>query len=281
MKLREFAQVFFDGVPALQAFSGQVGEMMTTFNEYKLKVPVMGAILLDAELEHCLLVKGMKANASWGFPKGKRDKGEKDIDCAAREVLEETNFDASELLKEEWSIEVTTKKTQQRTKLYILPGVDKATPFEPRCRGEISEYAWFPVDDLPIGDNKVFTEDDGSRHNFFKVQPFTFALREWIKKRKKKGKKETGTPSRVGKKKGKGAEAAGGGGGGGSQNATPAAQVEAEAPPEPMSEAAMLRKNLRVGEVGRPNLHPWANFRFQIEPIREGFRNSFGGQDWW
>ena len=215
MKLREFAQVFFDGVPALQAFSGQVGEMMTTFNEYKLKVPVMGAILLDAELKHCLLVKGMKANASWGFPKGKRDKGEKDIDCAAREVLEETNFDASELLKEEWSIEVTTKKTQQRTKLYILPGVDKATPFEPRCRGEISEYAWFPVDDLPIGDNKVFTEDDGSRHNFFKVQPFTFALREWIKKRKKKGKKETGTPSRVGKKKGKGAEAAGGGGGGG------------------------------------------------------------------
>ena len=268
MKLREFAQVFFAGVPALQAFSGQVDEMMATFNEYKLKVPVMGVILLDAELEHCLLVKGMKANASWGFPKGKRDKGEKDIDCAAREVLEETNFDASELLKEEWSIEVTTKKTGQRTKLYILPGVDKATPFEPRCRGEISEYAWFPVEDLPAfdGGNKVFTEDDGSRHNFFKVQPFTFALREWIKKRKKKGKK----------KKGKGA-----GGGGAVQSAAPAIQVETEAPPEPVSEAALLRKNLRQGEVPRPNLHPWANFRFQIEPIREGFRNSFGGQDWW
>jgi len=268
MKLREFAQVFFAGVPALQAFSGQVDEMMATFNEYKLKVPVMGVILLDAELEHCLLVKGMKANASWGFPKGKRDKGEKDIDCAAREVLEETNFDASELLKEEWSIEVTMKKTGQRTKLYILPGVDKATPFEPRCRGEISEYAWFPVEDLPAfdGGNKVFTEDDGSRHNFFKVQPFTFALREWIKKRKKKGKK----------KKGKGA-----GGGGAVQSAAPAIQVETEAPPEPVSEAALLRKNLRQGEVPRPNLHPWANFRFQIEPIREGFRNSFGGQDWW
>ena len=179
MSLRQFAQCFFAGVPALQAFSGRVDEMLTQFNEYKLSVPVMGAILLDEELKHCLLVKGMKANACWGFPKGKRDKGEADIDCAAREVFEETSFDASALLKEEWSIEVSTKKGQ-RTKLYMVPGVDKATPFEPQCRGEISEYAWFPVEDLPTyqhGDTShVFFEEDGSKHKFWKVQPFTQAL---------------------------------------------------------------------------------------------------------
>lgn len=271
MSLRQFAQCFFAGVPALQAFSGRVDEMLTQFNEYKLSVPVMGAILLDEELKHCLLVKGMKANACWGFPKGKRDKGEADIDCAAREVFEETSFDASALLKEEWSIEVSTKKGQ-RTKLYMVPGVDKATPFEPQCRGEISEYAWFPVEDLPTyqhGDTShVFFEEDGSKHKFWKVQPFTQALTEWIRKRKKAKKK----------KRGKGG---GGGGGGGGSDVVAAQVLESQVEVEPASKEEILRKNLRRGETARTDVHPWANFRFRIEPIREGFRSSFGGQDWW
>ena len=34
-------------------------------------VPTFGAILLNAELDKCLMVKGWKSGASWGFPKGK------------------------------------------------------------------------------------------------------------------------------------------------------------------------------------------------------------------
>jgi hypothetical protein len=34
----------------------------------------------------CLLVKGWKAGASWSFPRGKRNKDEKDHTCAVREV---------------------------------------------------------------------------------------------------------------------------------------------------------------------------------------------------
>ena len=196
MSLRQFAQCFFAGVPALQAFSGREDEMLKQFHEYKWSLPVMGAILLDEELKHCLLVKGAKASASWGFPKGKRDEGEADIDCAAREVFEETSFDASALLQEERSIEVSTKKGQ-RTKLYLVPGVDQATPFEPRCRGEISEYAWFPVEALPrtprrgAASRALFEEGGGSKPlKFWKVQPFTRALRAWIRQAKQEAEEQ-------------------------------------------------------------------------------------------
>jgi hypothetical protein len=37
-------------------------------------------------MDKVLLVKGWSNKSSWGFPKGKINKDEKEIDCAAREV---------------------------------------------------------------------------------------------------------------------------------------------------------------------------------------------------
>jgi 8-oxo-dGTP pyrophosphatase MutT (NUDIX family) len=59
---------------------------MAAFKEFKRNVPVMGAILLDSQLEHVLLVRGFKGGACWGFPRGKIMKDESDADCAVREV---------------------------------------------------------------------------------------------------------------------------------------------------------------------------------------------------
>jgi mRNA-decapping enzyme subunit 2 len=49
-------------------------------------VPVCGGILLDSACEHCVLVKGWKSGASWGFPKGKINDEEERWGCAVREV---------------------------------------------------------------------------------------------------------------------------------------------------------------------------------------------------
>ena len=46
----------------------------------------MGAILLNVAMDKCLLVRGYKDSASWGFPKGKVAKEESDRACAIREV---------------------------------------------------------------------------------------------------------------------------------------------------------------------------------------------------
>ena len=283
MSLTQFVKCFFASVPvpALFGFRGREDEILTQFSEYKLRVPVIGAILLDEELKHCLLVKSVNymmkdnpASVSWGFPMGtKLEEQEADIKYVARWVFEETSFDASALLKEKWNIQLSTEKGQ-RTKFYLVPGVDKATPFDLHHRSVNSEteYKWFPVEDLPTcEDGDFYFEEGGSKHKFSLVNRFTQSLREWIRRRKEN------PPFSFAKEEG----GKGGGGDGGGTDSVAAQVPESQAEAEPVSKEEVLRKNLRKGETARTHVHPWANFRFRIEPIREGFRSSFGGQDWW
>lgn len=55
--------------------------------------------------------------------------------CAVREVLEETGYDASELIYSKWYIEQSIRS--QNIRLYIIPGVPLDTQFAPRTRNEI------------------------------------------------------------------------------------------------------------------------------------------------
>lgn len=91
-------------------------------------------------MDHVLLVKGWKKNASWSFPRGKINKDEKDLDCAIREVYEETGFDVAssplEVNENVKFIEVTMR--EQHMRLYVFRGVPIDTPFQPRTRKEIS-----------------------------------------------------------------------------------------------------------------------------------------------
>lgn len=86
-------------------------------------MPTFGAILLSPSLDKVLMVKGWKAGASWGFPKGKVNKEEVGSHCAAREVFEETGFDVGPLLREPDFLELTSE--QQRTKLFLVTGVSE------------------------------------------------------------------------------------------------------------------------------------------------------------
>ena len=56
------------------------------FVQYKARVPVCGAIIINEALDKCLLVKSWGKAASWGFPKGKFNKNEAELECAIREV---------------------------------------------------------------------------------------------------------------------------------------------------------------------------------------------------
>ncbi len=49
--------------------------------------------MLNDEMDEVVLVKGWKKNANWSFPRGKINKDESDLDCAIREVYEETGYD--------------------------------------------------------------------------------------------------------------------------------------------------------------------------------------------
>lgn len=166
------------------------GHIILKFQEYKRQVPTYGAILIDTTLSYCLLVRGVNARVSWGFPKGKRNKEESPEDCAIREVYEEIGFDCKKYIQ--------TNKTpyldigaQQTIRLYLVSGIDMNNAhFEPNCRNEIRDIKWFNIFELP--DEKK--EDDGAVCNyleltsssFYMAIPFVSPLRRWCMIEKKK-----------------------------------------------------------------------------------------------
>ncbi|OMO81318.1 hypothetical protein COLO4_23659 [Corchorus olitorius] len=161
--LVEYAHWFYEDNtveknPSLKSFNlkefTSLHDIFKDFTDYKVRVPVTGAIILDETYERCILVKGWKGT-SWSFPRGKKNKDEEDHACAIREVLEETGFDVSGLLNKDEYIEVIFG--QQRVRLYIIAGVKDDTAFAPLTKKEISEIAWHRIDDLHPATNEVIS----------------------------------------------------------------------------------------------------------------------------
>lgn len=133
---KNFTAKIFAHCPLLRKWSDVHEQAFADFIEYKTRVPVRGAIILNKKLDKCILVKGWKASAGWGFPKGKINQGESDEACAIREVIEETGYDVSALLKKDDYLEISMR--EQQVRLYIIAGVPMDSVFEPQTRKEIS-----------------------------------------------------------------------------------------------------------------------------------------------
>lgn len=97
--------------------------------------------MLNDAMDEVVLVKGWKKGARWSFPRGKINKDEPDLECAVREVYEETGYDLKEagLVKSEEEMKyIEVSMREQHMRLYVFRGVPKDTHFEPRTRKEIS-----------------------------------------------------------------------------------------------------------------------------------------------
>ncbi|KAJ5328380.1 mRNA decapping protein 2 Box A [Penicillium brevicompactum] len=192
LNLKTFAMRIFQHCPLMSNWSHQ--HHIAAFSEflaYKTRVPVRGAIMLNQDMDEVVLVKGWKKGANWSFPRGKINKGEKDLDCAIREVYEETGFDvrAANLIKNDddvKNIEVTMR--EQHMQLFVFRGVPRDTYFEPRTRKEISKIEWYKLADLPTM-RKNRQQDEGyaaaNANKFYMVAPFLHPLKKWIAQQKK------------------------------------------------------------------------------------------------
>ncbi|EED22103.1 decapping enzyme Dcp2, putative [Talaromyces stipitatus ATCC 10500] len=188
LSLKAFAMRIFQHCPLMSEWSEyHHAAAFSEFLAYKTRVPVRGAILLNHDMDKVVLVKGWKKNANWSFPRGKINKEEKDLDCAVREVLEETGYDlkAAGLVKDEKHmkhIEITMR--EQHMKLYVFRGVPMDTVFAPQTRKEISRIEWVNLSDLPtVKKNKQ--HDAVNANKFYMVAPFLNPLKKWISQQRK------------------------------------------------------------------------------------------------
>ncbi|KAF1921509.1 hypothetical protein BDU57DRAFT_544977 [Ampelomyces quisqualis] len=195
MHLRKFSQLIFQHCPLFSAYSEELHQQAyEQFLAYKTRVPVRGAIMLNQDMTHAVLVKGWKKGAKWSFPRGKINKEEADLDCAVREVWEETGYDlldANLVLPDEHMKHITVTMREQTIMLYVFRGVPMDTYFEPRTRKEISKIDWYKLTDLPTLRRKNQAQPQGAaqdaikENSFYMVAPFLGPLRAWIKQQHK------------------------------------------------------------------------------------------------
>lgn len=197
LNLRQFCLTLFRHSPLLSGFSdAQHAAAYEEFLAYKVRVPVRGAILMDENMGKVLLVRGWKKGASWSFPRGKINRDEKDLDCAIREVYEETGYDVraaglvsrNEEQGEVKAIDITMR--EQHMRLFVFRGVPLDTHFEPRTRREIGKIEWYNIKDLPgfkkhkgqVGHG----QGEATSTKFYMVAPFLPQLKKWIGQQMKK-----------------------------------------------------------------------------------------------
>lgn len=195
LSLRDFCLRIFQHCPLLSDFSSyHHSAAFSEFLAYKTRVPVRGAIMINHDMSEVVLVKGWKKGASWSFPRGKINKDELDLDCAVREVYEETGFDIKEaglVGKEEDMKYIDVTMREQHMRLYVFRGVPMDTYFEPRTRKEISKIQWYKLSELPTLKKKKQQQEGRSEDlatnatKFYMVAPFLNPLNKWIVQQRK------------------------------------------------------------------------------------------------
>ncbi|KAJ7103542.1 Dcp2, box A domain-containing protein, partial [Mycena belliarum] len=177
LPLKKFSAMLFHACPLLHQWSHDHEQAFNTFMQYKTRVPVCGAIMLNDTWEKCVLVKGWKSSSGWGFPKGKINEDEPAHCCAIREVLEETGYNLANQINKDDVIEMSIK--EQKISLYIVPGVSEEYPFKTKTRKEISKIEWFKLTDLP-----TWKRNKAASGKFYLISPFIGALKAFINERK-------------------------------------------------------------------------------------------------
>ncbi|KAI0257128.1 DCP2-domain-containing protein [Lactifluus subvellereus] len=165
LPLKKFSEMFFQACPLLERWRGDHDGAFDHFMQYKTRVPVCGAIMLNDTWDKVVLVKGWKSSSGWGFPKGKINQNEPPHECAAREVAEETGYNLTGKIDTKSVIELEIK--EQQISLFVVPGVPEDFPFATKTRKEISKIEWFRLADLP-----TWKRNKAVPGRFYLISPF-------------------------------------------------------------------------------------------------------------
>lgn len=165
--LKSFASTIFQHCKILKDFSSLFKQIFADFANYKAEIPACGCIMVNPSMTKIVLVRTYDGK-NWTFPRGKLNEGETELECAIREVFEETGFNTAPHCNEnDFFVSIQDRKKLQ---MYIASNVPEDTVFSIMTRKEISDVKFHPIDNLPS--------------RTYHVHPFIPNLKRWIKKKK-------------------------------------------------------------------------------------------------
>jgi len=167
MDHQEFGRQVFRLCDLFDPVRSQYDALYAAFKNYLLSVPVFGVFIMNPSMNKVVLVKSY--NGSWlGFPRGKVNQNEAEVECAVREANEEIGVDLSGRVESDSYIQFP--EGQKTVKLFLVAGVDESTTtFQTQTRKEIGNISWYDLSKA-----KSLLPTDQWKH-----------LNGWIRNRKK------------------------------------------------------------------------------------------------
>ena len=180
----DFLEKMLYHIPHLGYKSEDAPLLYKRWRDYKSSIPTCGAVIFDRRLTRILLVQS-GSSENWGFPKGKREQGERSEACAAREVMEETGLDIRGLINSYKYFHF--EESNHFCTLYIVSGVDENVALRADCFEEISDIKWVGIETLPF-----YHGDDHYRHmrygiesrKFRNIFPIVRKIVDWVRNEK-------------------------------------------------------------------------------------------------
>ncbi|TPX36241.1 hypothetical protein SmJEL517_g01584 [Synchytrium microbalum] len=193
LELDRFMQHLFQHCKSLGVLGGDPHAAYASFRRYKRTVPVCGVIILNQKMDKVLLVRQWTSK-TWSFPMGKINEAEEQVDCAVREVEEETGFNCSRFVYNDAFLEKSISGKEIR--LYFAAGVPESTEFKTQTRKEISGIRWFNVAALQVDKRKLHQQQiqqqanvsaaSSGKSKFYLVNSFADDIIKWCKENRKR-----------------------------------------------------------------------------------------------
>jgi len=134
----------------------QVKEYVHNFQNYCSALPRCGGILINTDKTKVLLIRNIQSSY-WEFPVGKLNDQEDFMECAEREVFEETGFHGQ--CSFDMILFQKNKGKKADYRLFMFYNVPEDYDFTPQTRNEIAEIKWVNIEELPtILNPKVFSD---------------------------------------------------------------------------------------------------------------------------
>ena len=104
-----------------------------------------GTIIFDSTLSKTILVQ--TPQGWFGFPKGKRHKGETDMECALRETFEETGLSREDLILTENYVDETSPKGSISVRYFVAKIKNDNATFKFDCE-ELASVEWISISEI-------------------------------------------------------------------------------------------------------------------------------------